>query len=70
MNYDGDVKNRAVHFYFHWQRIPRPVGPRAGATQAASLRRLVGAAWGPSKGNRSNRVEISVAYMTETIMHF
>jgi len=32
----------AVHFDFRLQRIPRTVSPRAGTTQAASLRRSVG----------------------------
>jgi len=32
MNYDGGVKNHAVHFDFRWQRIPRTVDPRIGTT--------------------------------------
>jgi len=38
------VKNRAVHIDFRWQQIPRTVTPSTGATQAASLRKLVGVA--------------------------
>jgi len=43
-NYDGGVKNSAVHLDFRWRRIPRTVDRRAGTTQAASLLRLVGVA--------------------------
>jgi len=64
------VKKRAVHFDFCWQRIPRTVNPRAGTTQAASLRRLVGVARGPIGSNRSNRVETSAAYTTKTILFY
>jgi len=67
--YDGCVKNRAVHFDFRWQRIPRIVNPRTGTTHATSMRRLVGVVRGPITSNRSNRVETSAAYITKT-MHF
>ena len=66
--YCGGVKNRAVHFDFRLQRIPRTVNPRAGTTQAESLRRFVRVVRGP-RSNRSNVVQTSSAYTTET-MHF
>ena len=66
-NYDAGVENRAVHFDFLWQQIPRTVNPRVDATQAASLHRLVGVARGLIRSNRSNRVKTSAAYMTKTV---
>jgi len=52
---NGDVKNRAGHFYSRCQMLPcikKTVGPAARATHAASIEsvtlpRLVGAAWDP-----------------------
>jgi len=45
------------------------VDPRDGATQAASLHKLVGVARDSVRSNRSNQVKAGAACMTKT-MHF